>query len=129
MAKRERSESDKPPGPVQCLLNPIDVAISLVQLDMRDLEIEVMKMTSKLEAEAGRVDVIAYESFFLPLLEALTAMFVWASERVTSYERISRTPLSIYARRFVQIEPQAGNWDNDSLEAAAAQTARSLLSP
>ncbi|KAL9064880.1 MAG: hypothetical protein Q9161_008583 [Pseudevernia consocians] len=113
MVKRERSESNKPPGTVQCLLDPIDVAILLVQLDMRDLEDEVLKMTSKLEAEAGRVDVVAYESFFLPLLEALTEMVVWTSARVIRFGKFFRTTLSRYAGRFVQIEPQAGNWTMD----------------
>ena len=110
MVKRERSVSNKPSGTVQCLLNPTDVAILLVQLDMRDLEDEVLKMTSKLEAEAGRVDVVAYESLFLPLLEALTGMVVWTSARVIRFGKFFRTTLSIYAGRFVQIEPQAGNW-------------------
>ena len=83
-----------------------DVVILIVQLDKRDLEDEVQNVTSKLAVEAGIVDVVAFESFFLPLLEALIAT---VHERVTRYGTLFRMTLSKYAMRFVQVEPQAGN--------------------
>ena len=110
MAKRGRSESDRPPEPVQCLMSADDVAILLVELDGRDLKVEVLKVIRKLEAEASIVEVVAFGSFFLPLLEMLIATVRWTSERVTRYAKLFRITLSMYARRFVQIEPQAGNW-------------------
>lgn len=110
VTKRGRSEPDTLPNPVQCLMSSDDVVILIVQLDKRDLEDEVQKVTGKLEVEAGIVDVVAFESFLLPLLEALIATVQWTSERVTRYGRLFRTTLSKYVIRFVQVEPHAGNW-------------------
>lgn len=88
-----------------------DVAIVLSLLDRHKLEVEALKLVRKLEAEAGIVDVIAFESFFLPLLEALIGTLPWtSSEQANRYKNLFRTTLLMYARRFVQIEPQAGNW-------------------
>lgn len=112
LVKRGRSESDSIPNPVQCTISADDVVTLLDLLDRRDLEIEVLKLIGKLEAEAGIVDVAAFESFFLPLLEALIATISWTSEQVTRYRKLFQTTLSMYARCFVQIEPQAGNWTN-----------------
>lgn len=110
LVKRGRSESDSIPNPVQCIMSADDVVTLLDLLDKRDLEIEVLNLIEKLEAEAGIVDVAAFESFFLPLLEALIATIAWTSEQVTRYRKLFQTTLLMYARRFVQIEPQAGNW-------------------
>lgn len=110
MAKRGRSESDIPPNPVQCLLSADDVALLLVLLDRQEAEIEGVKLVQKLGAEAGKVDVVAFESFFLPLLEALIIKIPWTPEQVTRYKSLFRTTLLMYAMRFVQIEPQVGNW-------------------
>ena len=115
VAKRGRSESGGLPSTVQCLMNADDVATLLVMLDGRDLEVEAGKLITKLEAEAGIVDVVAFEGFFLPLLEALIAKVDWSSERVTRYGNLFRTTLWMFARRFVQIEPPAGNWTNSPL--------------
>lgn len=110
VAKRGRSESDRQPSPVQCLMSADDVAFLFVLLDRRNLEDEALELIKKLEAEAGTVDVVAFETFFLPLLEALIGTLQWTSERVTRYRKLFRTTLLMYATRFVQIEPQAGNW-------------------
>lgn len=115
VAKRGRSESDRQPSPVQCLMSAGDVAFLLVLLDRRDLEDEAVMLIAKLEAEAGTVDIIAFETFFLPLLEALIVWLQWTSERVARYRKLFRTTLLIYATRFVQIEPQAGNWTRPPL--------------
>lgn len=83
--KRGRSESDSPhspPNPVQCLMSADDVAILLLQLGRRGHAAEVLKVTRKLETESGTVDVSAFESFFLPLLEALISTITWTSEQV-----------------------------------------------
>ncbi len=109
VAKRGRSESSGLPSTVQCLANADDVAMLLVMLDRRDLEAEAGKLITKLEAEAGIVDVVAFEDFFLPLLEALIATVDWSSERGTRYGNLFRTTLWMFARRFVQIEPRAEN--------------------
>lgn len=109
-AKRGRSETDTSPSPVQCLMNADDAAILLVQLDKRDLDVEILKVIRKWEAEAGTVHIVAFESFFLPNLEALIATGPWISERVTRYGKLFRTTLTMYAMRFVQIEPQAGRF-------------------
>ncbi len=110
VAKRARSESDTPLNPVQCLLNADDVAALLMQLDRQDLQGWGLQLTSKLQAEAGTVDVIAFESFFIPLLSALITIVPWISERVTRYRNLFRTTLQMLAKRFVQIAPQPGKW-------------------
>ena len=110
VAKRGRSESDTPPNPVQCLLDADDVALLLVQLDRRDLETEIIEVIIKLQAEASVIDIVAFESFFLPLLAALIASVQWTPEQVTRYRRIFRKTLQLYATRVVQLEPQPGNW-------------------
>ncbi len=99
VAKRARSESDTPPNPVQCLLNADDVAALLIQLDRQDLQGWGLQLTSKLQAEASTVDVIAFESFFLPFLSALTTIVPWTSERVTRYRNLFRTTLQMLANR------------------------------
>ena len=115
VAKRGRSDSDSLPNSVDCLMSADDVSILLVQLDRRGHESEVSKMTSQLEAEVGTVDPVAFESFFLPLLQALIEIVEWTFERLTIYENLFRTTLSMYARRFVQIEPEAGGWTDTPL--------------
>lgn len=95
VAKRGRSESDRQPSPVQCLMSAGDVAFLLVLLDRRDLEDEAVMLIAKLEAEAGTVDIIAFETFFLPLLEALIVWLQWTSERVARYRKLFRTTLLI----------------------------------
>ncbi|KAM0794006.1 hypothetical protein BDR22DRAFT_877147, partial [Usnea florida] len=72
-------------------------------------------MTHLLEAEAGTVDPVAFESFFLPLLQALIETLEWTFERLTIYGNLFRTTLSMYARRFVQIEPEPDNWSTTRL--------------
>ncbi|KAF6232612.1 hypothetical protein HO173_009280 [Letharia columbiana] len=106
-AERGRSETDTSASPVQCLMNAGDPAILLVQLDRRDLGVEVLKVIRKWEAEAGTVHIVAFETFFLPHLGALTATGPWTSERVTRYGKLFRTTLTLCAMRFVQIERQA----------------------
>lgn len=91
-------------------MNAGDPTILLVQLDRRDLDVEVLKVIRKWEAEAGTLHIVAFETFFLPHLGALTATGPWTSERVTRYGKLFRTALTMCAMRFVQIEPQAGNW-------------------
>ena len=109
-AKRGNSDSDGLPCSVDCLVSADDVCILLVQLDRRGHESEVSNLTSLLEAEAGTVDPVAFESFFLPLLQALIETVEWTFERLTLYGNLFRTTLSMYARRFVQIEPEPGSW-------------------
>lgn len=109
-AKRGRSNSDSALSPVKCLANVDDVANLLVQLDERGLEPELLMLTKNLGRDAGIVDIVALESFFLPLLEALSVMVGWTSARVIRYGKLFRTTLSMYATRFVQTEPQEGNW-------------------
>ena len=113
VAKRGRSESDIPPSPVQCLVGGSDVAVLLMLLDRPKTEVEALNLVKKMEAEAGIVDIVAFESFFLPLLEALIVLLPRASsEQFNRYKKLFRTTLLMYAMRFVQIEPQAGNWTN-----------------
>ena len=107
VAKRGTSEPDGPAIPVECMLSADDVALLIRGLDINP---ELPKLTAKLEAQAGLVDVVAFESFFLPLLKALIAKLQWSVEQVTRYSSLFRTTLQMFARRFVQIEPQAGNW-------------------
>lgn len=90
-----------------------DAATLLVQLEGRDLKTQTLEVIRKLESEAGIADVVAFESFFLPLLKALIVTMQWTSERLTCYGNLFRTTLLMYARRFVQIEPQAGGWESD----------------
>lgn len=115
VAKRGNSDSDSLPNLVDCLMSADDVCILLVQFDRRGHEFEVSNMISQLEAEAGTVDPVAYESFFLPLLQALTETVEWTFERLTIYGNLFRTTLSMYARRFVQIEPQPDSWTTTRL--------------
>ena len=110
VAKRGRSGSDMPPITVQCLMSADDVAILLVLLDVQETEIQALELVRKLEAEAGKVDVVAFESFFLPLLKALIVKLPWTPELVNRYKKLFRTTLLMYARRYVQIEPQGGDW-------------------
>ena len=110
VAKRGRSDSDRTPDPVQCLMNANDTAALLVQLDGHGSELELLTLIRKLEAEAGRVDVVAFESFFLPLLKGLIVSLPWSLEREARYGSFFRTLLSMYVKRFVQRKPQAGNW-------------------
>ena len=115
VAKRGNSDSDSLPNLADCLTSADDVCILLVQLDRRGHESEVSKMTSLLEAEAGTVDPVAFESFFLPLLQALIETVEWTFERLTIYGNLFRTTLSMYARRFVQIEPEPDSWTTTPL--------------
>ena len=110
VAKRGNSDSDGLPYSVDCLIRADDVCILLVQLDRRGHESELSKMTSLLEAEAGTADPVAFECFFLPLLQALIETVEWTFERLAIYGNLFRTTLSMYARRFVQIEPELGSW-------------------
>ena len=113
--KRGISDSDSLPNSVDCLISADDVCILLVQLDRRGHESEVSKMINQLEAEAGTVDPVVFESFFLPLLQALIETVEWTFERLASYGNLFRTTLSMYARRFVQIEPQPDDWTTTRL--------------
>lgn len=97
---------------MRCIMSADDVVTLLDILDRHDLETEALEVIGKLEAEAGVVDIVAFESFFLPLLEALIVRVRWTYEQVTRYERLVKTTLLMYARRFVQIEPQTGDWTN-----------------
>ena len=110
VTKRGRSESDIPPNPVQCLVSADDVALLLVLLDRQKAETETLTLVRRLEIEAGKVDVVAFESFFLPLLETLIVKIPWTPDHVTCYKNLFRTTLLMYATRFVQIEPQVGDW-------------------
>ena len=113
--KRGNSDSDRPPNSVDCLTSADDVCTLLVQLDRRGHGSEASKMTNQLEAEASTVNPVAFESFFLPLLQALIETVEWTFERLTMYGNLFRTTLSLYARRFVQIEPEPDNWTTTRL--------------
>ena len=91
-------------------MNADDIASLLIQLDSRDLDAEALQLTKKLESDASTVDVVAFESFYLPLLSALMASIPFSSEWAPHYCRLFRKTLLMYAKRFVQIEPQPGNW-------------------
>ena len=115
VTKRGNPDSDSLPNSVDCLSNADDVCILLVQLDRRGYESEVSKMTSLLEAEAGTANPVTFESFFLPLLQALIETVEWTFEHLAIFGNLFRTTLSMYARRFVQIEPEPNNWKTTQL--------------
>ena len=120
VAKRGNADSDSLPNSVDCLISAADVCILLVHLDRRGHESEVSKMTSLLEAQASTVDPVAFESFFLPLLQALINTVEWTFERLAIFGNLFRTTLSMYAKRFVQIEPEPDNWTTTRLGCGCA---------
>ena len=95
---------------IECLMHGPDVDVLLHYHYTKGLNDQYMSVYVKLVYEASGCDLVAFDAFYFPLLSAL----IIRQTRHTGLRKIHRTlfpgVLSLYVKRYVQIEPSAGTW-------------------
>lgn len=112
-SKRPAPGTDTNSNPIECLMHGPDVDVLLHYLYTKDLTDQFMSVYVKLIHEASGCDLVAFDAFYFPLLSALIIRQTRQTGLLQKHKTLFRGILSLYIKRYVQVEPPAGSWARD----------------
>ena len=100
-------------GDTECLTDAHDVDLLMHQLNAKQLPNRLRQVVHQLQTNADTCDIIAFEAFYLPLLNRLIKRETTQSSLVDLYRPLFSRVLFRYIQRYVQIEPPAASLSCD----------------
>ena len=96
------------------------MALLLSQLRATGLIDELRLIVEKLSRAASTCELVAFESFYIPLLSKLIDEIIIEPNILHDYRALFRNVLSFYVKRYIQPEPPADSWARKSAGCGAS---------